>query len=160
MTAFSESFRLEVARIARKENKGEITSLRKTATGQRGEIAALKRDVKELTGQVRSLTKALQKAVVAAERSPVPQQQEHSPAGAQEPGKRKGRAFVFSHEVLIAKRQAFHMTQKEMAQLLGVSPLSVYKWESGQVTPRQAQLVRVREVLKMGVREARRQIAE
>ncbi|MFW7348348.1 MAG: helix-turn-helix domain-containing protein [Pigmentiphaga sp.] len=160
MTAFSESFRLEVARIARKESKGELTTLRKTATGQRGEIAALKRDVKELTGQVRSLTKALQKAVVVAERSPVPQQQEHSLAGEQEPGKRKGRAFVFSHEVLIAKRQAFHMTQKEMAQLLGVSPLSVYKWESGQVTPRQAQLVRVREVLKMGVREARRQIAE
>ena len=160
MTAFSESFRLEVARIARKENKGEITSLRKTATGQRGEIAALKRDVKDLTGQVRSLTKALQKAVGAAERSPAPQQQERSPAGEQEPGKRKGRAFVFSHEVLIAKRQAFHMTQKEMAKLLGVSPLSVYKWESGQVTPRQAQLVRVREVLKMGVREARKQIAE
>lgn len=160
MTAFSESFRLEVARIARKENKGEITSLRKTATGQRGEIAALKRDVKELTGQVRSLTKALQKAAVAAERFPVPQQQEHSPAGEQEPGKRKGRAFVFSHEVLMAKRQAFHMTQKEMAQLLGVSPLSVYKWESGKVTPRQAQLVRVREVLKMGVRKARKQIAD
>ncbi|WP_264294005.1 helix-turn-helix domain-containing protein [Diaphorobacter aerolatus] len=52
------------------------------------------------------------------------------------------------------------MTQKEMARLLGVSPLSVYKWETGQVTPREAQLVRVREVLQMGVREARRQIAE
>ena len=70
------------------------------------------------------------------------------------------RAFVFSHEALVAKRQAFHMTQKEMAQLLGVSSLSVYKWETGRVTPREAQLVRVREVLQMGVREARRQIPE
>lgn len=52
------------------------------------------------------------------------------------------------------------MTQKEMAQLLGVSSLSVYKWETGRVTPREAQLVRVREVLQMGVREARRQIPE
>ena len=65
-----------------------------------------------------------------------------------------------AHEALVAKRQAFHMTQKEMAQLLGVSSLSVYKWETGRVTPREAQLVRVREVLQMGVREARRQIPE
>src|SRR3989344_3256005 len=82
MTAFSESFRLEVARIARKENKGELTSLRKTATGQRGEIAALKRDVKELVGQVRSLTRALQKALVATEHLQVGVRAGHAPPGA------------------------------------------------------------------------------
>ena len=49
MTAFSESFRSEVARIARKENKGEMSSLRKTATNQRAEIATLKRDLKDLS---------------------------------------------------------------------------------------------------------------
>ena len=63
MTAFSESFRSEVARIARKENKGEMSSLRKTATNQRAEIATLKRDLKDLAGQVRSLAKALQKSL-------------------------------------------------------------------------------------------------
>ena len=160
MTAFSESFRSEVARIARKENKEEMASLRKTATSQRSEIATLKRDVKELAGQVRGLAKALEKALAAAERQQPRQQPAESTAGAQAPAKRRGRAFVFSHEALVAKRQAFHMTQKEMARLLGVSPLSIYKWETGQVTPREAQLVRVREVLQMGVREARRQIAE
>jgi DNA-binding transcriptional regulator YiaG len=160
MTAFSESFRSEVARIARKENKEEMASLRKTATNQRAEIAALKRDIKALAGQVRSLTKALERAQLAAERQRPPQRSEDSPAQEQAPAKQGGRAFVFSHEALVAKRQAFHMTQKEMARLLRVSPLSVYKWETGRVTPREAQLVRVREVLKMGVREARRQIAE
>ncbi|MBI2747999.1 helix-turn-helix transcriptional regulator [Acidovorax sp. FHTAMBA] len=160
MTAFSESFRSEVARIARKENKGEMSSLRKTATNQRSEIATLKRDVKDLAGQVRSLTKALKKAVAAAARQQPRKQSDDSSSGAQAPAKPGGRAFVFSHEALVAKRQAFHMTQKEMAHLLGVSALSVYKWETGKVTPREAQLVRVREVLGMGVREARRQIAE
>src|SRR3989344_633388 len=63
MTAFSESFRSEVARIARKESKGGMTSLRKTATNQRSEIATLKRDVKELAGQGRSLAKALEKTL-------------------------------------------------------------------------------------------------
>jgi transcriptional regulator with XRE-family HTH domain len=52
------------------------------------------------------------------------------------------------------------MTQKEMARLLGVSVVSVYKWETGEVTPRAAQLERVHKVLKMGVRAARKQIAE
>ena len=160
MTAFSESFRSEVARIARKENKGEMSSLRKTATNQRSEIATLKRDVKDLAGQVRSLTKALKKAVAAAALQQPRKQSVDSSSGAQAPAKPGGRAFVFSHEALVAKRQAFHMTQKEMAHLLGVSALSVYKWETGKVTPREAQLVRVREVLGMGVREARRQIAE
>jgi len=160
MTAFSESFRSEVARIARKESRGEMAFLRKTATNQRSEIAALKRDVKELAGQVRSLAKALEKSLVAAERQQSRQRSADSPAEAQGPAKRSGRAFVFSHEALVAKRQAFHMTQQEMARLLGVSSLSVYKWETGRVTPREAQLVRVREVLKMGVREAHRRIAE
>mgnify|MGYP001165996242 CR=1 FL=1 len=160
MTAFSESFRSEVARIARKENKEEMASLRKAATNQRAEIAALKRDIKALAGQVRSLAKALERVQVEAERQRPPQRSEGSPAQEQAPAKQGGRAFAFSHEALVAKRQAFHMTQKEMARLLRVSPLSVYKWETGRVTPREAQLVRVREVLKMGLREARRQIAE
>ncbi len=38
--------------------------------------------------------------------------------------------------------------------------VSVYNWETGEVTPRAAQLERVREVLKMGVRAARKQIAD
>ena len=160
MTAFSDSFRSEVARIARKENKGEMSSLRKTATNQRAEIATLKRDLKDLAGQVRSLAKALQKSLTAAERQQPRRQSPDSSAGTPAAANRRGRAFVFSHEALVAKRQAFHMTQKEMAQLLGVSSLSVYKWETGRVTPREAQLVRVREVLQMGVREARRQIPE
>ena len=125
MTAFSESFRSEVARIARKENKGEMSSLRKTATNQRAEIATLKRDLKDLAGQVRSLAKALQKSLTAAERQQPRRQSPDSSAGTPAAANRRGRAFVFSHEALVAKRQAFHMTQKEMAQLLGVSSLSV-----------------------------------
>src|SRR3989344_4391261 len=72
MTAFSESFRSEVARIARKESKGGMTSLRKTATNQRSEIATLKRDVKELAGQLGSLAQALGKSLATAARPPTP----------------------------------------------------------------------------------------
>jgi len=45
-----------------------------------------------------------------------------------------------------------------MAALIGASSLSVYKWETGKVFPRAAQLDRLQAVLKMGVREARSQL--
>ncbi|RKJ96971.1 hypothetical protein CE154_013290 [Alicycliphilus denitrificans] len=41
-----------------------------------------------------------------------------------------------------------------MAALLGASTLSVFRWESGKVMPRAAQLERIQSVLKMGKREA------
>ncbi|WP_245901619.1 helix-turn-helix domain-containing protein [Simplicispira suum] len=73
--------------------------------------------------------------------------------------RRGGRPFVFRHEVLLAKRAALGMTQTEMGVLLTASPLSVYRWETGKAKPREAQLKRIRQVLKMGVREARKCVA-
>lgn len=171
MTAFSDAFRSEVMRMARKEIKGELVTLRKTVTAQRSEVAALKRDLKSLATQVRILTKAQEKAEATAERQQAAQgrskalSDSHPKQAAEAEGAaggkgRGGRKFTFSHEALIAKRHALHLTQKEMARLLGVSVVSVYKWETGEVMPRVAQLERVREVLKMGVRAARKEIAE
>ena len=150
MTAFSESFRSEVARIARKEVKDDVSSLRKAVTAYRSEIAALKRDNKTQAAQLRSLAKAIEKLLSGAEaKAP----KSTAPA---EPGKPK--ATTFNHEALIAKREALGFTQKQMAALIGASSLSVYKWETGKVSPRAAQLDRLQAVLKMGVREARAQL--
>ncbi|UOB05892.1 helix-turn-helix domain-containing protein [Diaphorobacter sp. ED-3] len=176
MTAFSDAFRSEVMRMARKEIKGELGHLRKAVTAQRSEIAALKRDLKALTLQLRGLAKAQERAQEKTDATAERQQaaQGRSKAGSGnartlaaaptvEPTASKargGRKFTFSHEALIAKRHALHLTQKDMARLLGVSVVSVYKWETGEVMPRAAQLERVREVLNMGVRAARKQIAE
>ena len=41
-----------------------------------------------------------------------------------------------------------------MAQLLGASALSVYKWESGKAHPRAAQLERIASIRQLGKREA------
>lgn len=144
MTAFSEAFRAEVLRMARKEIKGELGSMRKTVTAQRSEIAALKRDVKNLVSQVKALHKAAGRQV------------DNGKAVAQDtdtPARRK-RRFRFDAQALAAKREQLGISQQAMAALLEASTLSVYKWESGKVTPRAAQLERIRVVLKMGKREA------
>jgi DNA-binding transcriptional regulator YiaG len=41
-----------------------------------------------------------------------------------------------------------------MAKLLGVSSVSLYKWESGQSRPRRAQLEAIAAVRSIGKREA------
>ncbi len=67
---------------------------------------------------------------------------------------KKSRQIQFDAQALIEKRAALGLTQKQMAQLLGASSLSVNKWEKGHVHPRAAQLNRIVEVLKLGKRKA------
>ncbi len=53
MAAFADTFKAEVARIARKEGKDDLTQLRKTVATQRSEIAGLKKELKALASQVK-----------------------------------------------------------------------------------------------------------
>ena len=143
MNTFSNAFRAEVVRMARKELKPELQGMRKAITGHRSEIAALKREVKALTSQLKATqrqvkTKGAPEAKVVTE----------------EVAPKKSKQIQFDAKVLIEKRAALGLTQKQMAQLLGASSLSVYKWETGHVHPRAAQLERIAEVLKLGKRKA------
>lgn len=139
MSSFANTLKSEIARVARKEMKDEILSLRKATTAHRSEIASLKRDVKALA----SLLKKAQRAVKATDAPAQPDEATLSP-----------RPRRFSAEKLGAHRAHLGISQAQMAQLLGASALSVYKWESGKVQPRAAQLERIAAVLKLGKREA------
>ena len=147
MNTFSNAFRAEVVRMARKELKPELQGMRKALAHHRSEIAALKREVKALA----SLLKTSKRKVKTVE---MPKDVVKATA-AKKPG-----SGSFGPQALLEKRTALGLTQKEMATLLGASSLSIYKWESGQVQPRAAQLVRIAEVLRMGKREARAKLAE
>ena len=144
MTAFSDAFRAEVLRMARKELKGELGSLRKTLAAQRSEIAAAKRDIKALASQVRMLQKAAARSEAGTARA----------QSAEEPPARRGRRFQFKAEALAAKREQWGITQEAVAALLEASALSVSRWENGKAMPRAAQLDRIQAFLKMGKREA------
>lgn len=141
-TSLTNALKAEIARVARKELKDELLALRKAATGHRSEIASLKRELKTL----RSLLKANTKVVKAV-----------TPAKADEPA--AGRKIRFSAKNFAAQRAKLGLSQAQMAQLLGVSGLSVYKWESGKVQPRAAQLERIASIRKLGKRAAAVQLA-
>lgn len=139
MSTFAESLKSEIARVSRKELKEELLALRKTATAQRSDIASLKRDLKALASQVKQLARQQQKASPSADPRP--------PTGTRRPA-------VFSAEKFAALRSHLGVTQAQLAQMLGASALSVYKWESGKVQPRAAQSERIAALMKLGKREA------
>ena len=139
MSSLITSLKSEIARIARKELKAEVQSLRKLTTAHRSEIAALKRQVKALASEVKA-TRRKEKPV--AGRSPQSNEQA------------KPSKIRFASERFAALRVRLGITQTEMAQLLGASSLSVHKWEAGGVQPRAAQLEKIAAVMKMGKREA------
>ena len=142
MPNFASSLKAEVSRLARKELKNEVAALRKTTSAHRSEIAALKRDLKSLLVEVKRLSK----------------QRSQSPArsgGSSDDNRpKRGRRAKYSAEMLAALRKRWGLTQAQMGQVVGVSSLSIYKWESGQVTPRQSQQAKVLAVRHLGKRSA------
>lgn len=132
--------------MARKEIKADVGGLRKTVSAQRSEIAALKRDIKALTSQLKVVLKAVARQDGVGKAA--------APNDTDAPA-RRGRRFTFDAQALAAKREQLGISQQAMAALLEASTLSVSRWESGKVTPRTAQLERIQAVLKIGKREAK-----
>jgi DNA-binding transcriptional regulator YiaG len=133
MSNIATALKGEIARVARKELRGEIEIIRKAAAQYRSEIASLKRRIAVLEQQVKRLGKASPKA--APEVS--------TPA-----------KLRFQAEGFAALRQKLGLSADAMGKLLGVSGQSVYKWESGKATPRASQLPAIAKARKLGKREA------
>lgn len=133
----------EIARVARKEVRAQTTALKKASAQYRGMIAALRRQVAELESKLRKLGKQATKPAAAAL------------ADDQDGPKRR-----FSPERLAAHRAKLGLSAADYGRLVGVSALSIYKWEEGKVRPRAAQLEALASVRSIGPREAARRLAE
>lgn len=146
MTTFADSLKREIARVARKELRDEIAALRKNVAVQRSEISGLKKHLHALQAQVRKLDK-----VHAAKGSVERPTAEVAPGA--EPKGRPGRKAVFTAERLKAQRVRLGLTQEQMGKLLGVSSLSIWKWESGSAEPRASRIPAILQKLALGKRE-------
>ncbi len=132
----------EILRLARKEVRNEIESLKKASTQYRSEIALLKRRVDQLEKQHARVSKKILKQPETA-------------------GKQEGATRVrFSAKRLAAQRQKLGLSAADMGALLGVSGQSIYHWEAEKSRPRQSQLAAIAALRKIGKREAKRKLAE
>lgn len=129
------ALRDEMSRVAKKATKSELQILKKANAAHRHDIARLKRDVADLQKVVHRLAKG----TVAR------------PHKAPENGIERN--LRFSATRFAAQRQKLGLSAADFGRLLGVSPLSVYKWEKGEVRPRRAQLEAIAAARGLGKRE-------
>ena len=151
MTTYAESFKREVARVSKKEVRGEITPLRKATSTHRSEIAALKKTVKSLETTVRQLVKLANRT--GADAAAAPAKAAKAAKAEKTPVKPRARG-AFDSAAFAAHRQQMGLTQAQWAKIVGVSSLSIYKWEKGGVQPRAKQLDAIREAMALSKRRA------
>ena len=135
MTNIASALKGEISRVARKEVREDIASIRKALSGYRTEIAALKRRVQSLEQHSRQLSKGVRKPAPVAD----------DEAGVA--GKR------FSAKGLISQRKRLGLSAGDCALLVGAAPQSVYNWEAGKARPRAQHLASLASLRTMGKKE-------
>ncbi|HEX2543283.1 MAG TPA: helix-turn-helix transcriptional regulator [Ramlibacter sp.] len=136
MPDIATALKAEISRLARKELRVETDALKKAVSHYRSEIAALKRRMQQLERQ--------QARGARAKRA----------AASQEGDDAADAKHRFSAKGLFSCRKRLGLSAADFGRLVGVSQLSIYKWESGQQRPRQRYLPAIAAVRKMGKREA------
>lgn len=126
----------EIARVARKEIRGETLQLKKAVSGYRSQIAALKRRAQALEKQLRGLRKGGTKSA--------PTEVDDGSTG----------SFRFSAKGLASHRKRLGLSAHDCGILLGASGQSVYKWEDGKARPRAKHLPAIAALRTLGKKQA------
>jgi DNA-binding XRE family transcriptional regulator len=142
MPNIAEVLKAEISRLTRKEIRGELAALKKSTAQQRVHVAALRR-------KLDVLEKQLKRSARVGQRS--------ADAGVQVDGTT---GLRFRASGLASHRKRLGLSAADLGRLLGVSGQSIYKWETGEVRPRNAQLEAIAAVRKMGRREALARLAQ
>lgn len=140
MSNIAAVLKAEISRLARREVRAEIESLKKASAQHRSQIAALRREVQALEQQLKRVGKG------AAARA-------GARAAAADEGEGAAKGLRFSAKGLAAQRKRLGLSAAQVGKLLGVSPLSVYKWESGSTRPRAKQIEAIASLRAMGRRD-------
>ena len=114
---------------------------KQAVTRHRAEIAALKRQLGELSRELRVTrrqTKAVARAATVAD---------------------EGDGLALQRQGLRSHRRRLGLSAADCGRLLGVSGQSVYLWESGKARPRAGALPAIAELRAMGKKQAAERLA-
>jgi DNA-binding transcriptional regulator YiaG len=139
MPNIASILKAEISRVARKEVRAEIETLKKASVHHRGLIAALRRQVNALEKELRNVASS------AGKRAVVSDVDEAAEAG---PKRRFSPARLASH------RSKLGLSAASYGKLVGVSGQTIYHWEQGKARPRAAQLERLASVREFGKQQA------
>ncbi|MBL8277822.1 MAG: hypothetical protein JNL93_14060 [Pelomonas sp.] len=141
MPNLANTLKQEIARIARKELRGELAGLRKAVTAHRTDLARMKRENVALEQEVRRLRREVSRL-------------QPSPT---EPASQPDSRFRYSAERLSATRAKLDLSAADFGLLVGASGLSIYKWERG-TKPREKFMPALAAAMRMGKKEASAQL--
>jgi len=128
----------EIRRLARREIKAETSTTKHAVAQYRRDIAKLRRTVQAQQREI-----AFLKA------------QEHKRLGQpQLKDEEELEGGRYSARSVRAQRERLGLSQQDYAKLLGVSPMTIYNWESGNSRPRKEQLAALVAVRGIGKRDA------
>jgi DNA-binding transcriptional regulator YiaG len=141
MPNIASVLKAEITRIARKELRAEIGTLKKASTAHRAEIAALKRRCQALEQELRRVGRAVPKP--AAELTPSPDVPTR-----------------FSAKGLASHRKRLELSADALGLLVGASGQSIYNWESGAARPRPAHLPAIAALRSLSKQQAAEIVAQ
>ena len=140
MPNIASILKAEISRVARKEVRGEVASLKKAVGAHRTDIAELKRRAQALEQELRVLRKASPEVAV------------------QETSEPSTQALRFSAKGLLSQRKRLGLSAEDCGLLVGASGQSVYNWEGG-VRPRSKHLAAIAALKAMGKKEVAARLA-
>lgn len=136
MGKMEQTLRSEIRRLAKKEVRAVCDPLIR-------EVRALRREVRNLRKTVATVGEAVPERAAAGEPSLQADPEEVDRAR-------------FSPGLIRKLRKRHHITQADLAKLLGVSPAAVAFWEQGRSRPRHDSKTRIVALRKLGRRDVRR----
>jgi predicted transcriptional regulator len=135
----------EIARLSRRELRGEMQATKKASTQYRHHIAMLRRQLGALERQVATLQRRVADG--------------HRPQATATP-EEGGPKLRFAASRLRAQRTRHGLTAGDYAKLLGVSEQTVYNWEHGTHRPGQDRLAVIAELRGLGKRALQARLEE
>lgn len=141
MTGFSTAMSNEIKRVARKELKPDLDSMKSSTGTHRHEIAALKRRVKDLEMLVMKITKVQLKTVPEAASNVIATKQTR-----------------WSPSSFARLRARLRLSAREMGLLLDVGAATIYLWEdeNSDTRPRPKNMPRILAARKLSAAKARK----
>lgn len=130
----------EIVRLARKELRTQTQVLKKMSAQHRRDIAGLKRQAARLQRQATVLEKAVLKQLPPPSGTIVEK-------------------VRFTIKGLISQRKRLDLSAADYGKLIGVSGQSIYKWETGAVRPRKAQIAALATLRGISKKEALARLA-
>ncbi len=135
--------RAEIRRLARKETKQELSSMKKQLNQAKRLLAESRRRISELESRAKHVARATRNG-----------------AAAREDETEDGPQVRFSPKWVKKHRSKLGMSRLVYAQLIGVSPQTIMGWEAGRTRPRRGALKAWRAIRGKGVRELRAMLSE